>query len=143
MKMNTKRHQLTNTIFVILFLSMAIFASGCASITKGTKDTMQIQVGNCPESINCTAQNKKGTWIFTAPGAVQFKKSDDPLTITCDDGPGKITVQVVPQRGSMAWGNIIVGGIIGGGVDSSTDAHWDIADSLVLSRKYCAGKLLN
>ena len=104
---------------------------------------MNIQIGNCPERISCTATNKKGTWDFTAPGAVKFKKSDDPLTVTCEDGPGSISLQVVPERGSMAWGNIIIGGIIGGGIDSSTDAHWDISDNLVLSRAYCYGKQLN
>ena len=143
MKLISTSRQSTIPIFTILSLSLAILVSGCASITKGTKDTMQVQIGNCPESIACTATNKKGTWDFTAPGAVKFKKSDDPLTITCEDGPGKISVQVVPERGAMGWGNIIFGGIIGGGVDASSDAHWDISDSLVLSRKFCNGKQLN
>ena len=117
--------------------------TGCATITKGTEDTVQVQIGNCGEKIQCTATNKKGSWNFTAPGPVRFKKSDDPLTITCDDGPEVLSVQIVPVRGSMAWGNIIFGGIIGGGVDSGTDAHWDTTDSLVVARKYCNGEILN
>ncbi len=40
----------------------------------------------------------------------------------------------------MAWGNIIIGGIIGGGVDASTDAHWEMVDSISIHRKTCYGK---
>ncbi len=117
--------------------------TGCATITKGTEDTVQVQIGNCGEMISCTATNKKGSWDFMAPGPVRFKKSDQPLTITCNDGPEVLTVQIAPVRGGMAWGNIIFGGIIGGGVDSGTDAHWDTADSLVIARQYCNGEILN
>ncbi len=122
-----------------------IYASlvGCASITKGTMDNIQVSITNCTELVQCTATNKKGEWQFTAPGAVKFKKSDDPLTIVCNDGDGVVTVQVVPTRGGMAWGNILLGGVIGGGVDSSTDAHWDIPDSIFLARNYCYGEPLN
>jgi hypothetical protein len=37
----------------------------------------------------------------------------------------------------MIWGNILIGGWIGAGVDSLTDAHWNISDSLVLYRNHC------
>ena len=89
------------------------------------------------------SDKQEGDLGFHCTRSSQIKKSDDPLTITCEDGPGKISVQVVPERGAMGWGNIVFGGIIGGGVDASSDAHWDISDSLVLSRKFCNGKQLN
>ena len=89
------------------------------------------------------SDKQEGDLGFHCTRSSQIKNSDDPLTITCEDGPGKISVQVVPERGAMGWGNIVFGGIIGGGVDASSDAHWDISDSLVLSRKVCNGKQLN
>ena len=110
---------------------------GCASITKGTTDTVNVNFAQCNKQTTCTASNKKGTWEFTAPGAVTFKKSDNPLTITCKDGPEQTTTEIKPTRGGMAWGNVIFGGGIGAGIDASTDAHWDIADSITMSREHC------
>jgi len=118
--------------------AMAFVAlQGCASITKGTTDTITVNFANCNKQTACTASNKKGDWVFSAPGSVRFKKSDNPLTITCKDGPDQTTLEVTPTRGGMAWGNVVFGGIIGGGIDSSTDAHWNIADSVTMYRSRC------
>ena len=77
--------------FVVAALPAILLLSGCASITKGTKDTLQVKTANCGESISCEASNKKGKWPFKAPGSVTFKKSDNALDITCQDGPKTLT----------------------------------------------------
>ena len=123
-----------------MLLTVLLLHVGCATITKGTTDTIQVEVSNCGEVIECKASNKKGSWDFTAPGPVTFKKSDDNLVVTCQDGDNVITRRVAPTRGSMAWGNVLVGGIIGGGVDSATDAHWDMVDSVSIRRAVCHGR---
>ena len=64
-------------------VSLMLSVGGCATITKGTTDTVQVEVSNCGEQIECTVSNKKGSWDFKAPGSVTFKKSDDPLNLTC------------------------------------------------------------
>ena len=92
-------------IMTILGLTMLIGLQGCASITKGTNDTVQVQVSNCSTPMDCTATNKKGSWPFTAPGPVTFKKSDTDLTIACNDGDEVITRSLKPTRGGMIWGN--------------------------------------
>ena len=116
---------------------MSIGMQGCATVTKGTTDTVQVQVSNCGEPMDCTALNKKGSWSFTAPGPVTFKKSDNNLVITCDDGGAIITQRLKPTRGGMIWGNVLIGGIIGGTLDAITDAHWNTADSLTFNRNNC------
>ncbi len=123
--------------FALLLALMT--CSGCATITKGKTDTVLVQISNCSESISCEATNKKGRWDFSAPGPVTFDKSDQDLTIQCSDGPEKLTLRITPTKSSMVWGNVLVGGIIGGGVDASTDAHWDIVDSVTMTRNYCFG----
>ena len=40
----------------------------------------------------------------------------------------------------MIWGNALLGGVIGAGVDASTDAHWDLPDTVTLHRKFCRGE---
>lgn len=126
-------------IYTIPAIGLATLGTGCATITKGTTDTVQVQVSNCAEPISCTATNKKGSWEFEAPGPVTFDKSDEDLVISCKDGPGNLTVKTSPQKSSMVWGNVLVGGIIGGGVDASTDAHWETVDTLTITRNYCYG----
>lgn len=126
--------------FVVTALAAVLLLSGCASITKGTTDTLHVEITNCGESISCEASNKKGKWPFTAPGSVTFKKSDNPLVLVCQDGIETLTRSVTPTRGGMAWGNVVFGGVVGGGIDASTDAHWDIVDSVSLHRQYCRGK---
>ena len=117
-------------IIMVMIAIMALLAlQGCASVTKGTKDTIQVQVANCSQPMDCTATNKKGSWQFTAPGPVTFKKSDNDLVITCKDEDQIITQNLTPTRGGMIWGNVLVGGILGGGLDAMTDAHWNMADS--------------
>lgn len=130
-------------IYGIFTIALATLGTGCATITKGTTDTVQLQVSNCAEAIPCTATNKKGAWDFEAPGPVTFDKSDEDLVITCEDGPGNLTVRTTPTKSSMVWGNVLFGGIIGGGVDASTDAHWEAVDSLTINRNYCYGEKTN
>jgi len=127
-----------NNAFLFFFaIFLCIGAQGCASITKGTKDTIQVEVSNCSEPMDCTATNKKGSWPFKAPGPVTFKKSDQELVIKCDDD-GEVIAQVVrPTKSSMVWGNVLLGGAIGGGIDASTDAHWETPDSITLFRNNC------
>ncbi len=134
----TVMRTIPRSAFSIIFaLFLCIGAQGCASITKGTKDTIQVEVSNCSEPMNCTATNKKGSWPFKAPGPVTFKKSDKELVIKCDDD-GEVISQVVrPTKSAMVWGNVLLGGVIGGGVDASTDAHWETPDSITLFRNNC------
>ena len=102
-KFTGKEDQSIKITTKLLISITIIYASlvGCASITKGTMDNIQVSITNCTELVQCTATNKKGEWQFTAPGAVKFIKSDDPLTIVCNDGDGVVTVQVVPTRGGI------------------------------------------
>lgn len=126
---------------IILFGLITL--SGCASITKGTDAVIYVEIPNCSESVECTASNKKGSYEFTAPGSVRFKKSDSALHISCKDGEGVAKRTVTPIRGEMIWGNVLFGGIIGGGVDASTDAHWETPETVNVYRETCRGKPTN
>ena len=130
----------TNLFTIVLVI---LLSSGCASITKGTWDSVQVKIANCGESIQCEATNKKGTWEFDAPGSVRFKKSDDALRISCKDGDKFVYKTVSPIQDSMIWGNILVGGIIGAGVDASSDAHYDFPESVTINRETCRNESIS
>ena len=125
-----------------LFLAILLVAllPGCASITMGTDQTLNVDFSNCMEAVNCTATNKKGTWTFTAPGPVTVDKSDDQLVIRCEDGEEYVTRAIAPNSDEMVWGNVILGGGIGAAIDSSTDAHWELPNTVTLVRQSCRGE---
>ena len=74
----------------------------------------------------CTLSNSKGSYYVTSPGTVMVRNACDQLAISCTKegyvpaNPNAGTVQ--DKAKSMAWGNIIFGGIIGIAVDRSTGA---------------------
>ena len=118
-------------------LIAAVSMCGCASITKGTTQAINVDTANCGKPTVCTATNKKGSWEFTAPGPVTIEKSDDPLVIRCKDGVDYVTRTIAPDDDAMVWGNVLFGGVIGAAVDSSTDAHWEVPPSITINRKNC------
>ncbi len=124
----SKLYQLLSVLLIIGSLCM----SGCATITKGSSDSVQVSTVNCGTSVPCKATNKKGSWNFTAPGAVRFNKSDEAMTIECQHKGDSLVQSLVPTRSGMEWGNVLFGGLIGAGVDSATDAHWDMPDSVTV-----------
>ncbi|MDA8002686.1 MAG: hypothetical protein MPL62_15505 [Alphaproteobacteria bacterium] len=136
-------------VFAVASLITVALLSGCASLVNGGKDALYVEITNCGEPISCKASNKKGAWRFTAPGSVQFTKSDNPLTIACQDGNATLKSQVTPRRGGWLNGGVwVLANIwpflgIGFFVDAATDAHWSMLDSVSLHREYCRGKKTN
>ncbi len=111
-----------NTFFILLTLT---FLNGCASITESKNQSMSVTTGEVTGAM-CTLSNSKGSYYVTTPGSVMVRNACDQLSISCvKDGyvpanPAAGTVQ--DKAKSMAWGNIIFGGIIGIAVDRSTGA---------------------
>ena len=74
----------------------------------------------------CTLANSKGSYYVTTPGSVMVRNACDQLSISCTKegyvpaNPAAGTVQ--DKAKSMAWGNLVFGGIIGLAVDRTTGA---------------------
>lgn len=117
--------------------AIMLLMGGCASITMGNKQTIQVEIANCGKPTYCTATNKKGSWDFKAPGPVTVDKSDNPLSLRCKDGDNFITRLIAPNKDKMVWGNVLLGGVIGGGWDAHTDAHWELPQVVTIHRETC------
>ena len=61
-------------------LTIAIALSGCATITNDPTQPVQFVAPGCPD-VECTAQNKRGSWTFEPPETVHIRRSDDALRI--------------------------------------------------------------
>jgi len=104
--------------------------SGCASIISGTNQPLSVQTrlttGEEIIGANCKLENPKGTWFVTTPGTVTVHRAYDDLSINCTkagEQPGIAAVKSSTK--GMAFGNILFGGIIGGGIDAATGAAYD------------------
>ncbi len=177
MKNLWKAVRVARVLFAVASLFTVALLSGCATIFKGTTDTVHVSIANCGEPISCEASNSQkitrtksegGALTakeyrakndpynrqrkksqspgvvenvvrrFTAPGVVSFDKTENPLTITCQDGDKVLRTQVAPQPGGYLWLNLLF--FPGFAVDAATDAHWYMPDSVTLHRAYCRGK---
>eukprot|EP01037_Dinobryon_pediforme_P025306 gene25306-27402_t len=114
-------------------MACAVIASamltGCASIVNGTGQNLTIEAKKDGASVagaTCKLINDKGTYYVTAPGTVTVHKSYSDLQVACektDTLPGTASVKSTTE--GMAFGNILVGGLIGAAIDTSSGAAYD------------------
>lgn len=114
-----------NPICKISILFMIIILNGCASITESKNQSMSVTTGEVTGAM-CTLSNSKGSYYVTTPGTVMVRNACDQLAISCTKKgyvPANPAAGTIKDKAkSMAWGNIIFGGIIGIAVDRSTGA---------------------
>jgi len=87
--------------------------------------------------MQCVAKNDDGSSVLTAPASVSVDKDKDSLVITCNSKDGEANGEVIVDSSYEAWnaGNILVGGIIGVGVDAATGAMWKYPSAVVVPMK--------
>ena len=111
---------------VLIFISLLILLSNCASITESKNQSMSVNTGEVTGAM-CTLSNSKGSYyVNSTPGSVMVRNACDQLTVTCKK-EGYVPVNaaagsIQDKSKSMAWGNILFGGIIGIAVDRQTGA---------------------
>jgi hypothetical protein len=98
--------------------------SGCATIIDGT--TQPVSVNTTPQDgAKCALTNSEGTWYVTTPGSTTVHKTKHDLTVSCtkDGFAGGQTVAQSHFGGATA-GNVILGGVVGLGVDAASGANF-------------------
>jgi hypothetical protein len=105
--------------------ALAIFSTGCASITRGTKDTLVV------ESDPAGADVKLSNGLSgKTPTSFKLPRGKDLVVTISKEGFETLTVNVTSQvsgaGGAGMAGNVLVGGIIGAAVDASTGAMKDL-----------------
>jgi len=105
----------------------AVMLSGCASATRGWEETLSI--ASTPAGATATLSGPSAPIICTTPCAVQVKRSDD-LTVSFE--LAGYEPQIIPLTREIATtgaagfaGNLLLGGVIGMGVDAATSAALD------------------
>ncbi|MEM8845299.1 MAG: hypothetical protein AAGB35_09700 [Pseudomonadota bacterium] len=122
----------------IAFLIVSLMVTGCASMTKGTTQSLTVETKHDADGARCElSDSKSGKWhIPDTPGTVQVKKGDGPMTIVCSK-EGYETAELVVEENfaGATLGNILLGGGIGVIIDASTGAAQEYPEQVVIWMK--------
>lgn len=110
----------------LLTIVLPFLISGCASIVSGTTQPISVSTPGC-DGASCELINDKGKWyVSNTPGSVTINRAYSDLMIKCSkEGVGASTSSVKSNTKAMAFGNILVGGVIGAGVDMANGAAYE------------------
>lgn len=103
--------------------------TGCATIVKGTTQVVAIETPGVAGAQCELNSSGIGMQSVTTPATVELEKSQHNISVTClkrcyQDGVGMIP----SYTEGMAAGNVVLGGVIGLGVDAATGAMNKYAD---------------
>ena len=106
-----------------LFVAMALLLSACATITRGTTQTVAITTPGVADATCTLTSSTVGTKVVKTPATITLEKGRESVTVHCTkecytDGTGVIASDFE----AMTMGNIILGGVIGVGVDAASGA---------------------
>jgi hypothetical protein len=120
---------MNRTTIALLAASIAILP-GCATITRGT--TQEIAVDSTPQGARVETT---GGAAYTTPAAIKLKRNIAHTLAFTKPGyaPTKAVVTPSISGGGAAGmaGNLLLGGIIGAGVDAGSGAMYDLSPSHV------------
>ena len=122
------------TFTVLPVLAAVVLAlTGCATIVEG--GDQNIYFNTDPEGATCTI-SREGVVLYdkiTTPATLEIEKDKDVLFIRCEkDGYKTAEVGTDSTFEGMALGNLIIGGIIGVGIDAATGAINEYPDQIIL-----------
>ena len=126
----------------LAIIAVAALASlglaGCASIVSGNTQSLSVKtLDKADQELaggKCSLTNDKGVWYLTTPGSVTVHRSYADLVVACeapDQEPG--STRAPSSTKAMAFGNILIGGVIGAGVDVATGAAYDYPQQITVS----------
>ena len=118
---------------LIALAASAFLLVACATITKGTSQTVAIDTPGVPGA-TCTILTQNGPQMVTTPGTVVLSKGSSSLPIQCTKDCYTTGASVIPSNvEAMAAGNVVFGGLIGLGVDAATGAMNKYPDVVTVS----------
>lgn len=119
--------------FWCLCVVVSPLLGGCASIVNGQNQSCSVTTPGCPGA-SCELSNDKGKWyVSSTPASVTVNRSYSDLFVKCTKGSSPpAEASVSSKTKGMAFGNILLGGIIGAGVDVANGAAYDYPNEISL-----------
>jgi hypothetical protein len=109
---------------LLLALAAILFSTGCASITRGTKEVFVVD--STPQDAEVRLSSGQ---VARTPASFEVGRRDTLTVFVSKPGYKSRTVIVQSEvgggGGAAMAGNVIFGGIIGAGVDAGTGAMYE------------------
>src|SRR5438105_11586833 len=103
-------------------IALAMITAGCATIVKGTDQQVSIDTPGY-SGAECTLTSTSiGSRSLITPAVLTLPKSKENIAVRCHKGCAKGTGIIASNTEEMSAGNILVGGVIGLGVDAASGA---------------------
>jgi hypothetical protein len=106
-----------------LAVGLALLLPGCATITKGSQQTVTVATDPTGAACSLTRDGKPLAVVNPTPGSIPIEKASGTVAIACKKAGYKDAAGALASE-FQAWtfGNIILGGIIGIVVDAASGA---------------------
>ncbi len=119
---------------IMMVAALLALLGGCASVTSGTSQS--VVVSTTPhQGAQCTLTNGTGTWtVPTTPGSATVARGYSDLVVTCATPEGASGTASVPSStAGTAFGNILLGGVVGAAVDMSSGAAFEYPSTILVT----------
>jgi TonB family protein len=123
---NVRSGHTQGEIMKALFLASTVLCgaalSGCATAIEGT--SQGIAITTLPAAgATCVLSGREGSWSVVSPGVVRVEKSKEDIAVHCSKPGWQDAAATIPSN-FQGWtlGNIVLGGLVGVGVDAATGA---------------------
>jgi hypothetical protein len=111
---------------LVLMLATAAMTQGCATVIKGSSQS--IPVSSDPPAADIVLDGKI---VGQTPKTLALKRDSNYLITVQKTGFEQQSVPIVKNIGGAVWGNALVGGLIGWGVDAASGAQYNLLPSSV------------
>jgi hypothetical protein len=108
---------------IVLAFGCVFLLAACASITKGTTQVVSVTTPGVNGATCTLTSGAIGSKVVVTPGTVTLDKSQEAVNVRCTkecylDGAAIIS----SNTEGMTAGNVILGGVIGLGIDAASGA---------------------
>ena len=101
-------------------IACALSVSACASIVGGRYEKVQVETRSSGESVhaNCVLSNGISQVSLTTPATARIRRSSYDLNVVCQKDGMEVARETHDSGiNGMVWGNFVIGGAIGIGID--------------------------
>jgi hypothetical protein len=114
-----------------------LLLQGCASIVSGQNQSIAVQTVSMSGPVSgalCRLSNNKGSWDLVSPGTTTVQRSFEALSVRCEkEGLEPALETFASATKAMAFGNVLIGGVIGASIDVSTGAAYDYPGMITIT----------